>query len=370
MSTGGDDNDGRAEVITADVPEPTAPEPLGAAPEAAPDRSWWRRWARRLILPAIVGLGLLAGLDAVVVNKFNLDAVSFATDTFGWSDTRFEGSFESGKVHCRWCNPDGWVVQNRVDHPDSMVVGRDFPQRDGEYSLGIRAERDWPWNLKPRIEISSHDHTFFEKNTEYWIAWSIYLPDDGSYEFDSQMPEVLLQVHGDNDGCDEGGMGPPHALRPLNGRWRWDVRWDPERCMSSTPLGREVIDMGPQELGRWTDFVARFVFSHGDDGVTQVWRDGELLVDRVDMPNHYNNAKGPYVKLGFYKADWVEGPTDVESRTLYIDAIRVYEGPDGFDEVHPDTATDADRTFRRVLPIVLAILLGLAAGAVLYRRAQ
>ena len=105
--------------------------------------------------------------------------------------------------------------------------------------------------------------------------------------------------------------------------------------MGSEPAGQDMIDIGPQELGVWTDFVIRFLFSHEDDGITQVWRDGELVVDRVGMPNHYNNERGPYLKVGFYKAGWLNNKTDVSTRTVYFDAIRVYEGTDGFDIVDP-----------------------------------
>jgi hypothetical protein len=254
----------------------------------------------------------------------------------GLRPVRFESSFESGDISCRWCNPDGWRIADLSGQPDAMVVGKDFPVRDGNYSLRVQANYDDPWDPKPRVELSSHAQSFFKKNTEYWLGLSIYLPDDGSYEFDSQYMEVLLQIHGLNDSCDASGMGPMGAIRPIDGRWRWDVRWDPEKCMDSTPAGREVIDMGPQERGRWTDFVARFVFSHEDDGITQVWRDGVLVVDRVGMPNHYNNTRGPHLKIGFYKAGWLNNDTDVSTRTIYFDAVRVYEGTEGYDIVNPD----------------------------------
>jgi len=250
--------------------------------------------------------------------------------------TRFESSFETGSVRCRWCNPDGWRIQNTGGQSDAVVVGKEFPQRDGLYSLRIHADKEDPWDPKPRVELSGHAQPFFEVKTEYWVGWSIYLPDDGGYEFDSR-PDVFFQIHGLNDDCDAGGMGPPHALRPKDGRWRWDLKWDPDQCMGSTAAGRIMIDIGPQERGKWTDFVARFVFSHENDGITQVWRDGVLVVDRVGMPNHYNNARGPYMKFGFYNAGWLKHNSNVTTRTIYFDAVTVYEGTDGYSYVDPDS---------------------------------
>ncbi len=286
----------------------------------------WRRL--RFVLPLSVAALFLLVIALVF-------ALLFSSKKPAIGPTRFESSFESGDVRCRWCNPDGWRIADLSGQSDAIVVGQDFPVRDGSYSLRIQANYDDPWDPKPRVELSSHAQSFFKKNTEYWVGLSIFLPDDGSYEFDSQM-EILLQVHGLNDDCDAGGMGPMAAIRPKDGRWRWDVRWDPAECMGSTPAGQTMIDIGPQELGKWTDFVARFVFSHEDDGVTQVWRDGVLVVDRVGMPNHYNNARGPYLKIGFYKAGWLNNNTDVTTRTVYYDAVRVFEGADGFDFVNPD----------------------------------
>jgi hypothetical protein len=292
-----------------------------------------RRVALVLLATAFaLGILLLVALNVVL----GLNAVTFVADTVGLTPTRFVSSFEDGEFKCRLCQTDGWAVRNNSTDTDAIrIVGSDHPQRDGDYSLLIHAEKDDAWDPNPKLELSASAQPFFEIGTEYWMGWSVYLPDDGGYEFDSQYQEVLLQIHGWNDACDPGGVGPPHALRPIDGRWRWDVRWDPNECMGPEPAGQEIIDMGPQERGKWTDFVVRFVFSSDDTGITQVWRDEELVVDRVGMPNHYNNEKGPYMKLGFYKAGWLNNPTDVTTRTLYVDAIRVYEGSDGYAAVDP-----------------------------------
>lgn len=284
----------------------------------------WRR-LHPVLRYAIAALFLLTTIGILFLVGYRLNS----------RPTRFESSFETGSVSCRWCNPDGWRIQNTGGQPDAVVVGKEFPQRDGTYSLRIHADKDDPWDPKPRVELSSHAQPFFQVKTEYWVAWSIYLPDDGGYEFDSR-PDVFFQIHGLNDDCDAGGMGPPHALRPADGRWRWDLKWDAEQCMGSTAAGRIMIDIGPQELGKWTDFVVRFVFSHEDDGITQVWRDGVLVVDRVGMPNHYNNASGPYMKIGFYNAGWLDHESHVTTRTIYFDAISVYEGTDGYAYVSPE----------------------------------
>lgn len=288
------------------------------------------------IFGAVVAVGVLVLVLANVL--FHLNPFTWAADHAGIVPTRFESSFETGEIQCRVCAVDAWSMENLSNNSEAIeVVGRQSgaPVRDGEYSVRIHADYDDDWDPKPKVELSAYWQPFFLERTEYWVGWSIYLPDDGTYEFDSAYQEVLLQIHALNDDCDGNGMGPTHALRPLDGRWRWDVRWDSTRCLDGDPAGQEIIDIGAQERGRWTDFVARFVFSHEDDGITQVWRDGELVVDRIGMPNHYNDEHGPFMKMGFYKSGWLENETDVATRTLFLDTIAVYEGVDGFSKVDP-----------------------------------
>jgi hypothetical protein len=300
---------------------------------------------------AAVAVAVAVVVVAVLDVAYGLNPLTYAADRVGLTSTHFTSSFETGTIRCRICEDDGWVIDNESGRADALqVVGEGYPQRDGRYSLRIDAAIDDAWEPKPRVELSAHSHPFFDIGTEYWVGWSIYLPDDGGYEFDAKYQEIFLQVHGLNDDCDSSGVGPPHALRPIDGRWRWDLRWDPAQCMGPEPAGKELLDIGPQERGRWTDFVARFVFSSGTDGITQVWRDGELVVDRVGMPNHYNNEAGPYLKIGFYKAGWLNNPTDVTTRTFFYDAISVFEGEDGYATVDP--ARYIDRAARGCAPAI------------------
>ena len=69
--------------------------------------------------------------------------------------------------------------------------------------------------------------------------------------------------------------------------------------------------------------MVHVLWSYGEDGVLQIWKDGELLVDR-DGPNAFNDAEGPYFKMGIYKG-WSNPDTvgDVDSRLLYHDELRI-----------------------------------------------
>lgn len=297
----------------------------------APRRARWVRSARVLVPISVLVVGAVVGVAVLG------DSSSRRPESRAPGRIVLDSGFESGGIRCRDCGRDGWVVQSTSGRADAVVVGEEFPIRQGGHALRVRASRDDRWDPAdphPRLELSGHAHEFFEQHREYWVGASVFLPDDGSYEFDSQ-PDTLLQIHGLADDCDAGRRPPPGALKGEGGRWVWHVRWEPERCGERAPVGSELVDMGAQERGRWTDFVMRFVFSHEADGITQIWRDGELVVDRVGTANHYDNDRGPYLKIGFYKPRWLVDPTDVTRRTAYYDAVRVYEGIDGYDRVDP-----------------------------------
>jgi hypothetical protein len=67
--------------------------------------------------------------------------------------------------------------------------------------------------------------------------------------------------------------------------------------------------------------------SYKSNGILQIWKNDELIVDRKG-PNVYNNEKSNYFKFGLYKTGW-ETRTDspVQTRVIYIDEVRVASGP-------------------------------------------
>jgi len=88
--------------------------------------------------------------------------------------------------------------------------------------------------------------------------------------------------------------------------------------------GGKNYDLGAYERGRWTDWVVHVKWSYGKEGVLEIFKDGRLVVDQRG-PNAFNDAKGPYFKMGLYKG-WrrAEMASDVVSRrVLYHDEFRM-----------------------------------------------
>lgn len=247
----------------------------------------------------------------------------------------YQSNFESGTVGTCSLGTDCWsgirVDSNNPGGDEHLVYtypGLNIPPREGSHGLRIHADQA---EGTTRVELEGYNLPFFDLKTEYWVGWSIYLPADGGYDFDSQN-EILTQFRHRNDSsCAASGVSPPNSLRPLGGRWNWDVRGH-GGCDSNTV---EIIDMGPQVRGKWTDFVARFYFSSTNDGIVQVWVDGTLMVDRINQVNYFRNSRGPYMKIGFYKSKWLSSASSVTTRTLYYDAVKVFQGSNGYTVVTP-----------------------------------
>lgn len=54
--------------------------------------------------------------------------------------------------------------------------------------------------------------------------------------------------------------------------------------------------------------------------------DGQLVMSRTGM-NTYNDAKGPYLKLGLYKFTWKSKAMLTSRREFYFDGVNIAKGP-------------------------------------------
>jgi len=201
------------------------------------------------------------------------------------------------------------------------------PVRFGNYSMRSSLER-WVDPVSYRTEAVPDDQDT-HVGDELWYGISIFLPDE--YVADP-IWELVTQWHGRPDfDIGEDWRNPIMALFSEDGEWLLNVIWDSkENTFESGERvydGSESFDLGPHERGRWTDWVFHIMWSYEDDGILQVWKNGELVVDRVG-PNAFNDAQGPYLKFGIYKG-WKDPETvgEVDSRLLFHDELRI-GGPD------------------------------------------
>jgi hypothetical protein len=177
------------------------------------------------------------------------------------------------------------------------------------------AAKQWPtsvggtgWNGRTQI------------GNEYWYGISIYLPDgsdsDPAWVEGSALGrhfEIVLQWHDTPDSGAEGGRNPPLNLK-LNvpngqpgagvSRRHWVIQNLSQAAATagSSYDSNVSFDCGDaaDDMGGWTDWVFRWLPHYTTAGILQVWKNDVLVVNRINLPNAFNDIFGPYQKFGFY----------------------------------------------------------------------
>ena len=235
----------------------------------------------------------------------------------------FKGNFERGDL-------SGWDSERCCE--DSITVV-DSPVRAGKHAVRFRVRKDQPDVAGSKRAELVRDSV--PPTAERWYGFSIYLPDD--YRIDP-TEEIVTQWHAVPD-FDEGESwrSPPLALLTENGRWKVNWRWDARKVTpKDNPPASEFHDLGPYDRGRWTDWVVHVRWSWGDEGVLEIWKDGQRVFEHRG-PNAYNDDRGPYLKIGIYKWLYKQAPDKATTteRVLFMDEVRV-GGPDaGYKDVSP-----------------------------------
>lgn len=173
---------------------------------------------------------------------------------------------------------------------------------------------------------------------EYWYGFSILLPAE---YIPDEIWEIVAQWQGTPDSeIGEKWRNPLLALSTTGGRWNWVSRWDAKQNTFETGRreygGIREYDLGPYETGVWTDWVVHVKWSYRSDGFLKIWKDGKAVIDQTG-PNAFNDAKGPFFKMGLYKG-WgnPDKPSDaVNSRLLYHDEFRMGGAEATYDDVAP-----------------------------------
>ncbi len=215
---------------------------------------------------------------------------------------------------------------------NAPVVARG-PARAGRRAMKSSLAR-YSDRYPDRTEISGPTA---EIGKEYWYGFSILLPDDyipdGIWEIVAQWSSVP-----DFD-IGEKWRNPVAALSTTGGRWGWTSRWDAKRNTFQGGRrqygGIREYDLGPYRRGVWTDWVVHVKWSYGQDGLLEVWKDGRRVITQ-NGPNTFNDAKGPFFKMGLYKGWRDPGkPCDaVDKRVIYHDEFRM----GGADATYKDVA--------------------------------
>ena len=233
----------------------------------------------------------------------------------------FIGDFETASLK-------GWHISG---NPPQITTS---PTRTGKYAMKTSLDRHND-KVAYRTEVSGPGS---DLDKEYWYGFSIFLPED--YVPD-KIWEIVAQWHGVPDfKIGENWRNPVMALSTDGDKWGFVSRWDAKRNTFEGGKrhygGTKQYDLGPYHTGVWTDWVVHVKWSYQADGILEIWQNDKRVVKQKG-PNAFNDAKGPYFKMGIYKG-WKQPdrPSDaVDSRLLYHDEFRMAEGPNHYADVAP-----------------------------------
>lgn len=195
-----------------------------------------------------------------------------------------------------------------------------------------------------QLVLNMDQFNSFDIGKRHWFAFAIYLPADyvpDTYE------EMVWELHGRPDSSDgELSRNAPVALRIDGDHWVVsyikDSRYITYKAGDAKKMYEESrrINIGKYETGKWTIFVIDTLMDYRPSGYVKIWKDGELVVNKTNGIG-FNDKKGPFVRMGLYKAIWDlskswGGPTSVSSRTIYMDDFRVGDANTSYAEIAPN----------------------------------
>jgi Ca2+-binding RTX toxin-like protein len=112
---------------------------------------------------------------------------------------------------------------------------------------------------------------------------------------------VLGQLHSTEDSYDS-GVSPPSGINLIGERMEIHVRWStPARTDWSNVKTKSLYtDAQNIKRGHWYDIKMTVKFDPFGNGILDIWRDGDQLVN-YRGPLGYNDKIGPYWKHGVYR---------------------------------------------------------------------
>jgi hypothetical protein len=124
-----------------------------------------------------------------------------------------------------------------------------------------------------------------------------------------------------------------------DGKLALEYRWAKGDPATNADVSTRSLPVGPQETGRWVDWVFHVKPAPGDSsGILEAWKSdakGAYLkvVDKRGIPLGYPNGAAPAIDIGLYKWPWKTETyngikSEVDRRVVYFDEFRLM-GPEG-----------------------------------------
>jgi len=170
---------------------------------------------------------------------------------------------------------------------------------------------------------------------EGWWGFAIFLPQ--SFEFEpSFRVESLVQWQSFPDqNLGENFRSAPLFIGLEQGNFIVEQRTDPNPNSNSSSIEAVRTTIGAATKGVWHKFVVHAKWSYTNTGQLTIWKDDVKVLEKLNLPNCYNDVLHPYIKFGIYKWDFTDSSIAQTERIVYYDEIRGGTALATYNDVYP-----------------------------------
>jgi len=219
----------------------------------------------------------------------------------------YDDSFEKERIDRFW--KTFWFVKSTGGVDDTYAFSGDSSLRV-TVNEGDFRQRGRSGQANERSELLERQR--HPLGSDLWYSFAVYVPEDFPIRnlrlVMGQWKQTAIPFYRKHS--------PVVAQRFVNGVFSITV---------SNDSGMETLyqtggTYRPALVGEWTTFVYHMRFDKGDDGLLEVWMNGDQIIDYRGQLGYVEDFNTTYFRLGLYR-DQLEQPM-----TMYFDDIAVWYG--------------------------------------------
>ncbi len=239
-----------------------------------------------------------------------------------WKIDDFIESATSPYAHITGNNPPLFNSPQIVSTPTT-----EQEQSNSSVKFSISSEEEYDWvsqdgtTQKVRVYKSEIGQPPVEMNSEYIYRFRNLIPETD--EADYLKHTIIAQWHDLPDFSEgETWRNPPLSLLTKDNKFYLSNKWTSKRVSTTREIdGEELFDLGNYEEDLWYEWVIHVKWSSQEDGFLDIWNNNELVARKVG-PNTYNDARGPYLRLGIYQPGGWEN-RQATHKELLLDDVQI-----------------------------------------------
>ncbi len=199
-------------------------------------------------------------------------------------------------------------------------------QSNSSVKFSISSEEEYDWvsqdgtTQKVRVYKSEIVQPPVEMNSEYIYRFRNLIPEPD--EADYLKHTIIAQWHDLPDFSEgETWRNPPLSLITKDNKFYMSNRWTSKRVSTNQEHDSELFDLGNYEEDLWYEWTVHVKWSYQEDGFLEIWKNNELVVSKVG-PNTYNDAIGPFLRIGIYQSGGWEN-RQATLKELLLDDVEI-----------------------------------------------